>query len=529
MGWRRGEDGRRRARTVLLAAIALLAAVGAAPAGAFNIDFDPDTIPRLPCGTAGATRDVFCGTWLTDAPTGPMWTFASLGVVELQRISEADARAREGTQFGDFAYTVRCSSGALFYAGRYGGGAGRVMACTNGTVLKGFYRSQTPENTGPGASLRSGEFEVTHDLGGAGGSDFSGTILQNFVGSTNWTGHCADGGCEATSVTPPAVPPGGAPGQPPINGPPLFRIVGLGLLPGTHRSGVDGVVRTPQIGWLVGAKDRITVPGALEIGARATIRLETIPAGAVFEVQGAVTQDAEGNNIPGTAVFEAAERPLLRQGEVTVTTDTIGAQARGDQLGAIELLTPVGRVAMGGGVATVGHDARRRVTTVGNVRGTVRVGRAGATRLSRLPRGKQVEISAAGITPPFALVPDLRTTIPSPRVVTAGPATVTSPSRISLRSLKRSKCVAVIVRSARPARVLVTIFSGRRSTRLFGQRLLVFTAPARRTACIRVPAHAKTFDVRTPLRFAVGYALGARRRPGERATRPVIRPIALVP
>jgi hypothetical protein len=87
----------------------------------------------------------------------------------------------------------------------------------------------------------------------------------------------------------------------------------------------------------------------------------------------------------------------------------------------------------------------------------------------------------------------------------------------------------VIVRSAEPARVLVTIFSGRRSTRLFGQRLLVFTAPARRTACIRVPAHAKTFDVRTPLRFAVGYALGARRRPGERATRPVIRPIALVP
>ncbi|HTI35632.1 MAG TPA: hypothetical protein VL422_18295, partial [Miltoncostaea sp.] len=520
MGWRSGWVGRRRARTVLLtAALALPAAVGVAPAGAFNIDFDPDTIPRLPCGTAGATRDVFCGTWLTDAPTGPMWTFASLGVVKLQRISEADARAREGTQFGDFAYTVRCSTGALFYAGDYGGGAGRVMACTNGTVLKGFYRSQTPENTGPGSSLRSGEFELTHDLGGAGDSDVAGTILQNFVGGTNWTGHCTEASCEATSVTPPAVPPGGAPGQPPINGPPLFRIVGLGLLPGTHRSGVDGVARTPQIGWLVGAKDRITVPGALNIGGRANITLQTIPGGAVFEVQGGVTQDAEGNNVAGTAVFEAAERPLLRQGEVTVTTDTVGARAH--QLGAIELRTPVGRVAMGGGVATVGHDARRRVTTVGNVRGAVRVGRAGATRLTPLPPGRQVEISAAGISPPFALVPDLRTTIPSPRVVTAGPATVTSPSRISLRSLKRSKCVAVIVRSAEPARVLVTIFSGRRSTRLFGQRLLVFTAPARRTACIRVPAHAKTFDVRTPLRFAVGYALGARRRPGERATRPV--------
>ncbi len=518
-----------RGWVVLLAALAFLAAAGAAPAGAFNIDFDPNSVPRIPCGSAGATRDVWCGTWLTDQPTGPTWTFGPLGVVELQRISEADARAREGTQFGDFNYTIRCSAGALFYAGTYGGDSGRVMACANGAVLKGFYRSQSAENTGPGAALRSGEFEVTHSLGGPGASDFTGTIIQNFVGTTNWRGHCSDGGCEATSVTAPGVPPGGAAGQPPINGPPLFRIVGLGFLPGTHRSGVDGVVRTPQIGWLVGAKDRITVPGTLTIGGGASIRLETIPGGAVFEVRGGYTQDAEGNNIPGTAIFEAAEQPLLRQGEVTITTAGVRAQARSTQLAGVELLTPVARVAMSGGVATVGHDPRRRVTTVANLRGRVDVGRARTSGRVRLAPGRQVEVSGGGITAPFALVPDLQTTIPSPREIRAGPAVVTSPSRLSLRSLKRSKCVAVVVASARPARILVTIFSGRRSIRLFGQRLVVFTAPARKSTCIRVPARAKTFDVRTPLRFAVGYALGARARPGERATRPVIKPIALIP
>ena len=87
----------------------------------------------------------------------------------------------------------------------------------------------------------------------------------------------------------------------------------------------------------------------------------------------------------------------------------------------------------------------------------------------------------------------------------------------------------VAVSSTRPARVLVTIFSGRRSVRLFGQRLVVFAAPGRQVACIQVPRHAKTFNVRTPLRFAVGYALGARSRPGQRAAPPVIRPITLVP
>ena len=181
-------------------------------------------------------------------------------------------------------------------------------------------------------------------------------------------------------------------------------------------------------------------------------------------------------------------------------------------------------------MATVDHDPTRGLTTAANLRGRVQVTPTNpALRGLQLVPGRQVEVTRSAIGRPFALVPDLQTTIPSPRTLRAGPALVTAPSKLSLRSLRRSKCVAVAVSSARPARVLVTIFSGRRSVRLFGQRLVVFRAAGRTSTCIRVPARAKTFNVRTPLSFAVGYALGARGRPGERATRPVIRPIKLVP
>ena len=105
-------------RLALLVVAGLIALAGAAPAGAFNIDFDPNSIPRLPCGSPGATRDVWCGEWLTDKPTGPTWTFGALGFVKLQRISEADARARDGTQFGDFNYMVKCFAARCSTPGR---------------------------------------------------------------------------------------------------------------------------------------------------------------------------------------------------------------------------------------------------------------------------------------------------------------------------------------------------------------------------------------------------------------------------
>jgi hypothetical protein len=128
-----------------------------------------------------------------------------------------------------------------------------------------------------------------------------------------------------------------------------------------------------------------------------------------------------------------------------------------------------------------------------------------------------------------ATPPNLGTTIPSPQTLTNGPTSLVAPGKISLRSLKRSKCVLVKVSSRRPARILVSIFSGRRSIRLFGQKLVVFFASGTRQPCITVPFRAHTFNVRTPLRVALGYTAGARPQRGGRKPPPVIRPIKLVP
>jgi hypothetical protein len=134
-----------------------------------------------------------------------------------------------------------------------------------------------------------------------------------------------------------------------------------------------------------------------------------------------------------------------------------------------------------------------------------------------------------GCGTPTTPAPNLQTTIPAPQTLTNGPTSLVAPGKISLRSLKRSKCVLVKVASSRPARVLVSIFSGRLSIRLFGQKLVVFFAPGRQQPCIPVPLRAHTFNVRTPLKVALGYTAGTRRQRGGRKPRPVIKPISLVP
>ena len=125
--------------------------------------------------------------------------------------------------------------------------------------------------------------------------------------------------------------------------------------------------------------------------------------------------------------------------------------------------------------------------------------------------------------------PNLQSSIPSPQTLTNGPTTLVAPGTISLRSLKRSKCVLVKVSTNRPARILVSIFSGRRSIRLFGQKLVVFFAPGRKQPCIPVPFRAHTFNVRTPLRVALGYTAGSRPQRSGPKPRPTIKPIRLVP
>jgi hypothetical protein len=141
---------------------------------------------------------------------------------------------------------------------------------------------------------------------------------------------------------------------------------------------------------------------------------------------------------------------------------------------------------------------------------------------SGVPHGSDARDARAG-------PPNLQSTIPSPQTLTNGPTPLIAPGRVSLRSLRRSKCVLVRVASRRPARVLVSISSGRLSIRLFGQQLVVFTRPGRRQPCIPVPFRAHTFNVRTPLKVALGYTAGARPQRTGRKPKPVIKPISLVP
>jgi len=358
-----------------------------------------------------------------------------------------------------------------------------------------------------------------------------GAYVREFTGATGTGGIAIELYGEPPAPTAPApapaVPPGTPPGQPPIIGPPLFRIVGISPTARADSrfvSGVNGGLLKPRVGWVLGAGDALRVSGG--VFTPGAIKVQAISGGATFEVRGTVlSQDGRAVETPGYFTVDAV--PTLREGEATVTT----AGSRTQQVspaGGATLLTPVARLDADGGVARVRHDPRGGRTTVGNVRGNVAVTPSNPALAGlRLAPGRQVEVTRTAIGRPFPLVPDLATTIPSPREVRAGPAIVTAPSKLSLGSLRRSKCVAVLVSSAKPARVLVTIFSGRRSIRLFGQRLVVFRTAGRTSTCIRVPARARTFDVRTPLRLAVGYALGAR---GPAATNPpVIRPIRLIP
>lgn len=105
--------------------------------------------------------------------------------------------------------------------------------------------------------------------------------------------------------------------------------------------------------------------------------------------------------------------------------------------------------------------------------------------------------------------------VDNPRTIRNGPATVVAPKGVSLTKLKRTKCVNVRLTATQPARILVAIFSGTKSVRIFGQKVVTFPAPGTRVVCVRVPFRAKTFNVRTPAKIAVAVRKGARRRQGE--------------
>ena len=105
--------------------------------------------------------------------------------------------------------------------------------------------------------------------------------------------------------------------------------------------------------------------------------------------------------------------------------------------------------------------------------------------------------------------------IENPRTIRNGPAQVVAPRGVSLVGLKRTKCVRVRVSVTAPSRVLVAIYSGRKSIRIFGQLVVRFGAPGTKVVCVRVPFRAKTFNVRTPARIAIAVRDGATARAGE--------------
>jgi DNA-binding beta-propeller fold protein YncE len=230
--------------------------------------------------------------------------------------------------------------------------------------------------------------------------------------------------------------------------------------------------------------------------------------------------DPNGTLITRWTVTQGSDYICARFGiAVDPRTGEVLVSSQGGTKSGVRRYTPngalVGAPLLGNGTP---GDRLQAVGLAVDGAGTIYVRDTGTPRILRF-----------GDLPP---APNLQNTIPSPQTITRGPATVIAPGRISLRSLKSSKCVRTLVVSTKPARVTVRIFSGIRSIRLFGAKVVVFRRAGKRVACIPVPFRARTFDARTRLRIAVGVALNAvegRGGPPPRTGPPIFRPIKLLP
>jgi hypothetical protein len=218
-----------------------------------------------------------------------------------------------------------------------------------------------------------------------------------------------------------------------------------------------------------------------------------------------ITLAQSGQTVTGTYSRDAAGRP---GGTLTGTVDPTG-----------QTLTGTYQQPSLAGTLKYTLDASGRSLTGANTGSDGTVTSVSASFIACVPAP----------APAPAPAPNLQTVIPAPQTLVNGPTSIVAPGRVSLRSLRRSKCVLVRVASRQPARVLVSIFSGRLSIRLFGQQVVVFFAAGHRQTCIAVPFRAHTFNVRTPLRVALGYTAGAARQRTGRKPPPVIRQIRLVP
>jgi hypothetical protein len=135
-------------------------------------------------------------------------------------------------------------------------------------------------------------------------------------------------------------------------------------------------------------------------------------------------------------------------------------------------------------------------------------------------------VYATGVQPVNFAVPDT-SGIPNPGVVRNGKALLVAPKRISVRAIRRGKCVPVRVQAQEPSRVYVAIFSGPKSERRFGATVVRFKTAGARKVCVKVPLRAHTFDIRQ--RFRVGLAVkpGFTPKRGEpRSARVKTQPLA---
>lgn len=257
----------------LLAVLALISLV--APAKG---EPEVSALPTIACGSpAGGLPDLWCGRWQTNAPvpSGGAAPLDPLGGVVLDRLDEATGRPLIGQSFGNMSFPaggVPCgaSGQALFYAGRYdgaggGGGAGTILACT--TALPGASELTGNYKTAGG---RQGEFVVRYVAGAAGGGPptFLGHLgdFNLGVADQGWSGTCLLAPCRPGQPDPsgtrpaPAVPGAAtSPDQPPLSGPPLFRILAVNGDKTFLFSAADRHQRSPKAGWLLGAGDALKI------------------------------------------------------------------------------------------------------------------------------------------------------------------------------------------------------------------------------------------------------------------------------
>ena len=125
---------------------------------------------------------------------------------------------------------------------------------------------------------------------------------------------------------------------------------------------------------------------------------------------------------------------------------------------------------------------------------------------------------------------DTSRTIPAPQTIQGGPTTIVAPGTISLTSLTRSKCVLVKVASTPPgADPRLDLQRAPQHPPVRPEAGGVHGAGTRaRVHPGALPRpHLQRADARSNV--ALGYAVGARARRGERKPPPVIRRIRLVP